>query len=182
MPTHPKTSVGLPPAAKEAPDQQRLRWLDQAHAPKIHGGPGAWRPGLRRSSLASDVRSRLFVEDVKALVARRVEEHFCTPEEVARDLGVSRRTLSWRLARESTSYYEIHLAARVAYVLKLLSDPDYSVTQCAWLAGFRTRSAFSNWCSRVLGTPPRALRDHIMGARFAHNPQRLRSRPGPRLR
>jgi AraC-like DNA-binding protein len=179
MPTHPKTSVGLPPVGKEATDAQHLRWLDQAARPRIHGGRGAWRQGQRRSSLASDVRSRLFVEDVRALVARRVEEHFCSPEEVAGELGISRRTLSWRLARESTSYYEIHLAARVAHVLKLLSDPDYSVTECAWLAGFRTRSAFSNWCSRVLGAPPRALRDHIMCARFAHNPQRLR--PPPRL-
>jgi AraC-like DNA-binding protein len=78
--------------------------------------------------------------------------------EVARQLGMSHRTLARRLAAEGLTFSEIQTELRTDLAKRYLRDGDLPVSQIAWLLGYREVSAFTHAFKRWTGTAPRQSR------------------------
>ena len=78
--------------------------------------------------------------------------------EVARKLGMSRRTLARRLASEELTFRKVLSVLRSDLAKRHLADRDLSISQIAWLLGYSDASAFSNAFKRRIGTPPGTTR------------------------
>jgi AraC-like DNA-binding protein len=77
---------------------------------------------------------------------------------VARQLGVSRRTLARRLADDGLSFTEILDQLRSDLAARYLGAGDLTIAQIAWLLGYRGVSAFTHACKRWTGTTPGQIR------------------------
>jgi AraC-like DNA-binding protein len=77
---------------------------------------------------------------------------------VARQLGVSRRTLARRLAADGVSFAEILDQLRSDLAARYLGADDLAIAQIAWLLGYRGVSAFTHACRRWTGTTPGQIR------------------------
>jgi len=77
--------------------------------------------------------------------------------EVARKLGLSQRTLARRLAAEGLTFAGVLRGLRANLANRHLSDRELSVSQIAWLLGYRDISAFTNAFKRWTGRTPRAV-------------------------
>jgi AraC-like DNA-binding protein len=77
---------------------------------------------------------------------------------VARKLGMSSRTLARRLTAEGLNFAEIYEKLRSDLAVRYLSEASLSISQIAWLVGFRGVSAFTHACKRWTGKTPTALR------------------------
>ena len=78
--------------------------------------------------------------------------------EVARQLGMSRRTLTRALSGEGTSFSEVLEQLRGALARRYLRERELSVSQIAWLLGYQEISSFTHACKRWTGMTPRGLR------------------------
>jgi AraC-like DNA-binding protein len=78
--------------------------------------------------------------------------------EVARRLGMSQRTLARRLSLEGLTFAGIVDNLRSDLATRYLSDADLSVSQVAWLLGYRELSAFTHAFKRRTGMTPREMR------------------------
>jgi AraC-like DNA-binding protein len=78
--------------------------------------------------------------------------------EVARQLGVSRRTLSRSLFAEDLTFTEILEELRADLARRYLGDRELPVSQIAWLLGYREISSFTKAFRRWTGTNPRDFR------------------------
>ncbi|HWB81033.1 MAG TPA: AraC family transcriptional regulator ligand-binding domain-containing protein [Nannocystaceae bacterium] len=79
-------------------------------------------------------------------------------EHVAKQLGVSARTLQRRLADTGTSWSDVLEAARRELSARLLVDPSLSVDDVAVLLGYAEASAFHRAFRRWTGQTPGAFR------------------------
>jgi AraC-like DNA-binding protein len=78
--------------------------------------------------------------------------------DVAARLGMSRRTLTRRLAAEGLTFAEILADLRVALAKRELRDRSLTISQVAWLLGYREVSAFTHAFKRWTGKTPREVR------------------------
>jgi AraC-like DNA-binding protein len=78
--------------------------------------------------------------------------------EVARQLGMSHRTLARRLAAEQLTFSEIQTELKTDLARRYLRDGDLPISQIAWLLGYREVSAFTHAFKRWTGTAPRQSR------------------------
>jgi AraC-like DNA-binding protein len=74
--------------------------------------------------------------------------------EIARHLGVSRRTFARRLATENTSFAEVLEGLRLSLANRYLADPQLTISQIAWLLGYSDVGAFSHAFRRWTGKSP----------------------------
>jgi AraC-like DNA-binding protein len=74
--------------------------------------------------------------------------------EVARKLGLSKRTLARRLAADSLTFAGIIEELRGDLARHYLQDPRLSISEIAWLLGFQEVSAFTHAFKRWTGMPP----------------------------
>jgi AraC-like DNA-binding protein len=79
-------------------------------------------------------------------------------DEVARVLGMSRRTLARRLAAEDLTFVGILEELRKGLALHYLKDANLSVSRIAWLLGFQEVSAFTHAFKRWTGQTPTRMR------------------------
>ena len=70
-------------------------------------------------------------------------------EEVARNLGMSKRTLARRLSAEGLNFNEIFQELRRDLAIRYLDDRKLHVSKIAWLLGFREVSAFTHACKTL---------------------------------
>jgi len=77
---------------------------------------------------------------------------------VAAKLGVSPRTLARRLAAEELAFSTIVRELRVVLAHRHLADGDLSISQIAWLLGYREVGAFTHAFRRWTGTTPSEAR------------------------
>ena len=77
---------------------------------------------------------------------------------VARQLGMSLRSLTRHLAEEGTSFGEILEQLRRRLASRHLADDRMSVQQIAWLLGYSEVGAFNHAYKRWTGTTPRRTR------------------------
>ena len=78
--------------------------------------------------------------------------------DVARRLGMSSRTLSRKLAEESTSFAELLDQLRAALAKRYLYDETLPVSEIAWLLGYREVSSLTHAFKRWTGMTPRRFR------------------------
>jgi AraC-like DNA-binding protein len=79
-------------------------------------------------------------------------------EEVARSLGMSKRTLARKLSDEGLNYSEIFEHLRRDLAVRYLDDRKMHVSKIAWLLGFHEVSAFTHAFKRWTGKTPREMR------------------------
>ena len=92
--------------------------------------------------------------------------------EVARQLGMSHRTLARRLAAEQLTFSEIQTELKTDLAKRYLRDGDLPISQIAWLLGYREVSAFTHAFKRWTGTAPRQSRAQ---GRFVSSGTRIRT-------
>ncbi|HZZ91301.1 MAG TPA: AraC family transcriptional regulator [Usitatibacter sp.] len=85
---------------------------------------------------------------VRQFVVMNLASRRCTIERVAGQLGVDRRTLHRRLAREGTSFSAIVEELRREYVMRYMQESNRSLTEISTMLGFGAQSAFSRWYRR----------------------------------
>ena len=85
--------------------------------------------------------------------------------EVARQLGMSSRTLSRKLREEGVNYAEILDKLRSALAKRYLRDRELPVTEIAWLLGYQEVSSFTHAFRRWTGITPREFRLSIDSVR-----------------
>jgi AraC-like DNA-binding protein len=78
-------------------------------------------------------------------------------EEIAKRLGVSRRTLARFLASEGCTFAGILDSLRLDLAKSYLREQNLRTSEVAWLLGFAEVSAFSHACRRWTGKTPKQL-------------------------
>jgi len=79
-------------------------------------------------------------------------------DEVAGRLGLSQRSLARRLAQEGLTFSGVVEDLRRDLAKQYLANPGLSVSEVAWLLGYREVSAFTHAFKRWTGTTPRQAR------------------------
>ena len=74
--------------------------------------------------------------------------------EIARQLGVSQRTLARRLSQEGLTFSELLDNLRSDLANRHLADRDLAISQIAWLLGYHDVGAFSHAFKRWTGKAP----------------------------
>ncbi|MGW4242491.1 AraC family transcriptional regulator [Nocardia sp. NPDC004722] len=100
-------------------------------------------------------------ERVRELIELLLPTGRCSVEQVARSLGVERRTVHRRLAAEGTTFTVLLDATRLDLSGHLIANSRRSLTEVAELLGFATPGNFSRWFRQRHGrSPTEWRRDH----------------------
>ncbi|GAB4512817.1 MAG: AraC family transcriptional regulator [Roseibium sp.] len=83
---------------------------------------------------------------------------------VARDMGLSERTLYRRLADEGLTYRDVLRQAQTKLAQDLLKESDRSIAEIAFLTGFSEQSTFTRAFKRWVGQPPARFRQQALHA------------------
>ena len=110
------------------------------------------------STTDGDTRSD-HVERTRQLVDLLLPTGRCSAEQVARSLGVDRRTVHRRLAAEGTTFSEVVDEARSTLARHLVSGRRYSFTEISVILAFSSPSNFSRWFRGRFGVTPRDWRN-----------------------
>ncbi len=81
--------------------------------------------------------------------------------EIAPRLGLSQRTFARRLSLEGLTFSEVLERLRIDLAERYLTDEGLSISQIAWLLGYREVSAFTHAFKRWTGKTPREVRSGI---------------------
>jgi AraC-like DNA-binding protein len=87
-------------------------------------------------------------------------------EDVARSLGMSKRTLARKLSDEGLNYSEILEHLRRDLAVRYLNDRKLHISKIAWLLGFSEVSAFTHACKRWTGKTPMQMRTTVVSSDF----------------
>ena len=112
-------------------------------------------------SLEARLPSRSFVDEVRAVVARRMSGERPSIEKVARALALSPRTLQRRLGEHGTSYQGVLDDVRHDTALELLRAKELDVTEIAFLLGFEEYNSFTRAFRSGEGPTPKRWRDRM---------------------
>ena len=74
---------------------------------------------------------------------------------IAKELGLSQRTLARHLTQEGTSFSNVLIEMRRELATRYLEDETLSISQIAWLLGYHDVGAFSHAFRLWTGTTPR---------------------------
>ncbi|WP_244196177.1 AraC family transcriptional regulator [Paraburkholderia susongensis] len=88
---------------------------------------------------------------IRQVIVAMLPNGRCTADQVARHLGVDRRTLHRRLAAEETSFSALLQAVRCELASRQIRDSDRSLSELADLLGFSSPSAFAFWFRKHFG-------------------------------
>jgi AraC-like DNA-binding protein len=95
---------------------------------------------------------------VEKAIAPRLPNGKASVATIARELGMSRRTLARALAAEGLTFSALLDQYRVNLAKAYLTHGDLAISQIAWLLGYREVSAFTHAFKRWTGITPRQLR------------------------
>lgn len=112
---------------------------------------------------AEDVLSQQFDSgdirhQVRTSIASRLQSGTPTIDVVARELGMSSRTLARRLSKHGVTYRELLNDLRHQLALRYLKDGWHRNSQIAYLLGFSEISAFNHAFKRWTGSTPSSSR------------------------
>lgn len=83
----------------------------------------------------------------------------CSVEQVARSLGVDRRSVHRRLADTGQTYSALLNDVRVDLAQRMVANPGYSLTEIADLLSFSAPGNFSRWFKGQFGSSPSEWRN-----------------------
>jgi AraC-like DNA-binding protein len=116
---------------------------------------------LRSITLTQD---ESFTTEVLNMTRGLISTGDCSPEQVARALGVHARTLQRRLKAEGTTFEKIKDDVRREITEALLAQPSVSLSHIAYILAYTEPSALSRSCRRWFGETPGAMRRRLLGA------------------
>lgn len=99
-----------------------------------------------------------FRPDLENAIAPLLPHGQARAGEIARILGMSQRTLARRLASEGLTFAGVLDELKADLAKRYLRDGDLTISQIAWLLGYREVSAFTHAFKRWTGKAPRHLR------------------------
>jgi AraC-like DNA-binding protein len=99
-----------------------------------------------------------FRSSVENVIAPLLPHGRARADIVAHELGVSPRTLARRLEAEDLTFSSLLQKLREDLARRYLADDHLSVSQIAWLLGYREIGAFSHAFKRMTGKTPREAR------------------------
>jgi AraC-like DNA-binding protein len=102
--------------------------------------------------------STSFGLSVENVLARLLPHGNARASDVARKLGVSQRTLARRLALEQLTFARVVQRLKCDLARRHLADEALSISEIAWLLGYRDVSAFTHAFKRWTGKAPKAVR------------------------
>ena len=114
------------------------------------------------------------VARVRALIEALLPTGRCSIVQVARSLGVDRRTVQRRLADSGETFSSLLDAVRAELAERQVPNPRRSLTEIAEELGFSEPSAFSRWFRRRFGCSPSEWR-----GRSQAGAQQPPASPGP---
>ena len=92
-------------------------------------------------------------------------------EDVARTLGMSKRTLARKLSDEGLNYTEIFQQLRRDLAVSYLGDRKLQISKVAWLLGFNEVSTFTHTFKRWTGKTPSQMRTTAASSDFVQGGQ-----------
>ena len=98
------------------------------------------------------------VARVRELIEVLLPTGRCSIVQVARSLGVDRRTVQRRLAHSGETFSSVLNAVRAELAERLVPNPRRSLTEIAEELGFSEPSAFSRWFRGQFGCSPKQWR------------------------
>ncbi len=98
------------------------------------------------------------LEQVRRSILTNLATGVPTAAEVARNLGMSDRSLRRHLGREGETYRGLLQSVRFESARALLQDPRNSIAEVAFLLGYADAGAFSRAFRRETGRSPKAFR------------------------
>lgn len=130
--------------------------------PSLAAAPGSanrelWRYLSRQADAeVARLRAGPLPERAEQIVAERLAAGGARPRlhEIARDLGLSERTLRRHLAREGAGFRALATRACLDHAGELLQGAGASCTEAALAAGYSDPSAFSRAWKKRQGSPP----------------------------
>jgi len=96
---------------------------------------------------------------VQQKIIKRLNAELPNINDVARELGLSERSLQRELAAENTSFRELLDETRCELAIKHLQNEKVSVAEISFLLGFSEPSAFHRFFKRQTGKTPNAFRE-----------------------
>src|SRR5689334_3620692 len=106
-----------------------------------------------QASQRSSVRSH-----VEGEIAQLLPHGKANASEIARRLGMSRRTLGRALSAEDVTFSTVLETLRQALAKRYLREKELPVSEIAWLLGYREIGSFTHAFARWTGTTPRDFR------------------------
>ena len=106
-----------------------------------------------RTGNVSQLRTRIESAIPSLLLHGRV-----VVDDVARTLGMSKRTLAGKLSDEGLNFTEVLQQLRRDLAIRYLDDPKLQISKIAWLLGFSEVSAFTHAFKRWTGKTPSQMR------------------------
>lgn len=120
--------------------------------PLLHGYA---RQYFEAAAVAAD---RTVPDRVRDLIEALLPTGRCSAEQVAKSLGVDRRTVHRRLADSGLTFSAMLCAKRMQLAEQLLANPSLSMTEISGRLGFTETSSFSRWFRAEFGCSPREWR------------------------
>ena len=102
-----------------------------------------------------------FGSNVENVIALQLPHGKARVGEIARKLGVSQRTLARRLSSEGLTFASVLQRLKSDLAKRHLADETLSISEIAWLLGYRDVSAFTHAFKRWTGRAPRAIRQTL---------------------
>jgi AraC-like DNA-binding protein len=104
------------------------------------------------------LREGSLVHRVKAGIIDSLPSGPVANEKVARELGMSVRSLQRRLAEAGTSFRDLLDTSRQEMAQSYIREPEIELVEIAFLLGFSDQSAFSRAFKRWTGNSPNEVR------------------------
>lgn len=117
--------------------------------------------------LAKLPRGPDLIERTRRAIGERLRGGDPSLESVARELGMSDRSLQRRLREHGYTYAALADEVREATARLYLEQPDIALAEVGYLLGFSDQSTFNRAFKRWTGRTPKEARLHVMHARAA---------------
>ena len=111
----------------------------------------------RRSARPSSLRTT-----VENAIVPLLPHGLVSFEEIARRLGMSRRTLARRLSSEGLTFSDVLQDLKVHLAKHYLADRTLSISQIAWLLGYQEVSSFTHAFKRWTDKTPQQSRSRLL--------------------
>ncbi len=110
---------------------------------------------LREHELVQSV----FLRDIRKRIINRLPGGDAKAKSIAKEMGMTERTMSRRLTEEDTSFSEILETLRYNLAMIYIQDKNLSLKQISYLLGYGNQSAFSVAFRRWRGCTPNKARN-----------------------
>jgi len=116
-------------------------------------------------------RHRSAVHEVRHLASLLMPTGRCSIEQVARHLGVDRRTVHRQLSKDHTTFTELVQQLRAELSDQYLADPTRALSDVALLLGFSGQSAYAKWHGQTFRQTARQRRLSLRSAAMPDGPR-----------